>query len=129
SRDREVFRSAQEIANGYFIEYNMDSESKFNLIKRMLTLYDLEESLIIKYDLEAALLGNRFKIRKEYWTQLLPLIKGTNVFANVSPSKSSWVNAGAGKTGVNYVMVVTGSYCHLELALNTAVKETNKKYF
>ncbi|HLT34295.1 MAG TPA: DUF4268 domain-containing protein, partial [Aquaticitalea sp.] len=129
SRNREEFRSPQEISNGYYIELNNDSDSKFNTIKKMLTLYDLEEELMIKYDLDVMPHGNRFLVRREFWTQLLPLIKETKNFSNVSPSKTNWITAGAGKSGIGYVLVVTKSFYRIELALNTANKDTNKSYF
>src|SRR5690606_40255036 len=58
-----------------------------------------------------------------------PLIKETKIFSNVSPSKTNWITAGAGKSGIGYVLVVTKSFYRIELALNTANKDTNKSYF
>ncbi|WP_289037706.1 DUF4268 domain-containing protein [uncultured Zobellia sp.] len=129
SRDSFVFRGPQEIVNGYYVEFNLDSESKFSILKRLLTLYDLEEELLIKYDTEAVPYGNRFYVRKEYWSQLLPLLENTELFLNVNPTKSHWISTGAGKTGVNYTMVVTGTHCQIEVGLVAAKKETNKKHF
>lgn len=129
SRDSFVFRGPQEIVNGYYVEFNLDSESKFSILKRLLTLYDLEEELLIKYDTESVPYGNRFYVRKEYWSQLLPLLENTELFLNVNPTKSHWISTGAGKTGVNYTMVVTGTHCQIEVGLVAAKKETNKKHF
>lgn len=50
SRDANEFRSGQELINGYFVEMNIDSNSKFTVLKKLLTLYDLEDELTIKYE-------------------------------------------------------------------------------
>ena len=129
SRDKDEFRSAQEITNRYYVEFNIDSDTKFNILKKLLSLFDLEEELLIKYDLDVAIQGNRFGIRKEYWTQLLPLIKETDLFRNVSPTKAHFISCGAGKTGISYTLVTTGSHCQVELSILAGQKETNKSYF
>ncbi|WP_373516994.1 DUF4268 domain-containing protein [Pricia sp.] len=129
SRDKEEFRSAQEITNRYYVEFNIDSDTKFNILKKLLSLFDLEEELLIKYDLDVAIQGNRYGIRKEYWTQLLPLIKETDLFRNVSPTKTHFISCGAGKTGISYTLVTTGSHCQVELSILAGQKETNKSYF
>lgn len=128
TRNKEDFRSAQEITNGYFVEFNIDSNTKFNILKKLLSLFDLEDELIVKYD-NASSHGNRFYVRKEYWEQLLPQLQEKGQFSNVNPVKSHWISMGAGKTGVNYSLVVTGSHCQIELSITTANKELNKKYF
>lgn len=50
SRNVEEFRSAQELINGYYIEMNIDSNSKFTILKKLLTIYNLEDELTIKYE-------------------------------------------------------------------------------
>lgn len=50
SRDANEFRFGQELINGYFVEMNIDSNSKFTVLKKLLTLYDLEDELTIKYE-------------------------------------------------------------------------------
>lgn len=49
TRNKDDFRSTGEILNGYFVEYNIDSQTKFNILKKLLTLFELEDELIIKY--------------------------------------------------------------------------------
>ncbi|TYB76467.1 DUF4268 domain-containing protein [Bizionia myxarmorum] len=130
TRKESDFRAPQEVSSGYFVESNIDSNSKFNTLKRLLTLYELEDELIIKYaDNESENTSSRFSIRKEYWKQLLPLIDITNLFSNVNASKDHWLSAGAGISGMNFTLVITGSYVRIELGISTSSKETNKKYF
>src|SRR5690554_156747 len=77
TRDSNNFRSPQEVLNGWFIEANVDSNSKFIILKKLLRLFELDDELYIKYSSENNhnLLPNRYKIRRKYWQQLLPLIK------------------------------------------------------
>jgi hypothetical protein len=109
TKNQSDFRAAQELINGYFLESNIDSNSKFSTLKKLLTLYELEDELLIKYaDNENSESPNRFNVRKEYWKQLLPLIKNTELFSNVNPSKDHWLSAGAGLSGLAYSFVITG---------------------
>lgn len=91
----------------------------------------MEDELFVKYssDSESSSDSNRFAIRKKYWKQLLPLLKDTDLFLNVNPSKDHWLSSGAGTGGVSYTFVVTKSYARIELTISTSSKETNKIYF
>lgn len=130
TRNLSDFRAPQEILNGYFIESNLDSNSKFGTLKRLLRLFELEEDLYIKYaDKENVAVPNRFSIRKKYWKQLLPLIENTHLYSNVSASKDHWLNAGAGISGLSYTLVITSKYVRIELGITSSSKEQNKKHF
>ena len=125
------FRSPQEIINGWFVEANMDSNNKFNYLKRLLTLFEMEEELYIKYasNSEKQSEPSRFNIRKKYWQQLLPLLNNTTLFSNVNASKDHWLSTGAGTAGVSFTFVITKSHVRIELSILTSSKETNKMYF
>ena len=124
------FRAPQELHSGYFIESNIDSNSKFSTLKRLLPLFELEDELLIKYaDTDSGNVPNRFNVRKEYWKQLLPLIEGTDLFLNVNPSKGHWLGCGAGISGLSYTFVIARKFVRIELSILTASKELNKKYF
>jgi len=130
TRNEKDFRSPGEIVNGYFIEYNIDSKSKFYIIKNLLRLYKMEDELIIKYDdSENKDSKNRFTIRREFWKQLLPQIVDTELFRNVNPTKDHWLSSGAGISGLNYTFVITSKYVRIELGITSSSKEQNKKYF
>ncbi|MGV8816006.1 MAG: DUF4268 domain-containing protein, partial [Gelidibacter sp.] len=132
TRNESDFRVAQGLQNGYFVESNIGSDAKFNILKKLLTLFELEDELIIKYGDSHSIGGSspsRFNLRKEFWRQLLPLIRNTELFSNVNPSKDHWLSAGAGVSGVSYTFVVTGNYARIELGIITSSKETNKKHF
>ncbi|WP_367770720.1 DUF4268 domain-containing protein [Flavobacterium sp. WC2421] len=131
TRNTSDFRSPQEVINGWFVEANMDSNNKFSSLKRLLTLFEMEEDLLIKYSSGNGNESepNRFNVRKRYWQQLLPLIKNTALFANVNASKDHWIASGAGTAGVSFAFVATKSYVRIELSILTSSKEINKMYF
>ena len=49
TRETKDFRAAQEVVNGWYIESNIDSNSKFAILKKILVLFELEDELLIKY--------------------------------------------------------------------------------
>lgn len=130
TRNASDFRAPQELQSGYFIESNIDSNSKFSTLKKLLPLFELEDELIIKYaDNDNTNVSNRFSVRKEYWKQLLPLIEDTELFSNVNATKDHWLSSGAGISGLAFTLVITGKYVRIELGLTSSSKEQNKKYF
>ena len=131
TRHIENFRSGQEVANGWYVETNLDSTSKVNYLKKLLTIYELEDELIVKYsdDGEAQSTPSRFAIRNKYWQQILPKLEETGLFTNVNPTKDHWLSTGAGVSGVSYTMVISKGFCRIELSIVTSSKEINKKYF
>ncbi|TDP57628.1 DUF4268 domain-containing protein [Flavobacterium dankookense] len=125
------FRSPQEISNGWYVEFNIDSNTKFACLKRLLILFQLEDELYVKYssDTDNKSEPSRFSIRKKYWQQLLPLVKDTDLFSNVNPTKDHWLSSGAGTAGVTYTFVISKTYVRIELTILTSSKEINKMYF
>jgi uncharacterized protein with ParB-like and HNH nuclease domain len=125
------FRAPQEVANGWFVESHSGSNSKFASLKRLLSLFEMEEELFIKFqsNVENDSEPNRFNVRKRYWSQLLPLLNNTVLFNNVNPSKDHWLSSGAGTAGVSYTLVITKVYVRIELSILTSSRDTNKMYF
>lgn len=132
TRNQFDFRSPQEVLNGWFIEVNMDSNSKFIVLKKLLALFELDDELYIKYSSET---NNNtepksFSIRKKYWQHLLPEInKHIELFSFISPSNDYWLNAGAGIGGISYTMMITWDSIRIDLTISTSSKEQNKRYF
>ncbi|MBZ9779851.1 DUF4268 domain-containing protein [Psychroflexus sp. CAK8W] len=131
SKNEKDFRSPSQIANGYQIEFNIDSKTKFNYLKKLLTLYDLEDELIIKYsdNNPISFKANRHVVRNKYWKRVLNKLENTHLFENVNPTKDHWLSTGAGTAGVAYTMVITKSLARIELTLGSSSKERNKRYF
>ncbi|MFI8379193.1 DUF4268 domain-containing protein [Leeuwenhoekiella sp. NPDC079379] len=131
SRNTEDFRAPQELVNGYYIESNIDSNSKFRNLKKILSVFEAEDDLFVKFVSSQATssTAKRFSIRREFWKQLLPQIRDTKLFSNVNPTRDHWLSSGAGTSGAMYSFVITGSYARVELGLISSSKEKNKAYF
>jgi len=130
SRKRSDFRSPQELINGYFIEANMDSNNKFTNLKKLLTLFGLEEELRVKYlDLDDESSSSRYVIRNRFWKQLFLQISGTDLFSNSKPTKESWVNTATGVSGIFFGIAVTREDIRIEILMGSSDKDLNKKRF
>lgn len=130
SRTPADFRTPQELINGYFIEANIDSNTKFNILKKLLQLFEMEEDLFVKFSSEnGSDTKSRFTIRKDFWKQILAKLEHTNLFGNISPSKESWLTTGAGISGIAYTLIITKAYVGIELTISRASKQENKYYF
>jgi uncharacterized protein with ParB-like and HNH nuclease domain len=131
TRNQADFRDAKEIDNGWYFESNIDSNSKFTILKKLLTLLELEDELIIKYQTGPVNSGEPSKnnSRKKYWQQLLPLLQGIGLFENTNPTKDQWLSSGAGISNVQYTLTNTKSCARIELAIISSNKDSNKSYF
>lgn len=131
SRNSADFRDAKELENGWYFESNIDSNSKFNILKKLLTFFELEEELIIKYQTGPVNSGepSKFNIRKKYWHQLLPLLQEIKLFENINAAKDQWLSSGAGVSGLQYTLTNTKSCARIELGIITSSKDMNKAYF
>ena len=123
------FRTPQELIHGYYLEANIDSNSKFSILRRILSIFNLEDELIIKYD--SLLNGGQDKSgrRKMFWSELLPELKHSVLFTKISPTKAFWLSAGAGISGLYYTLVVTKTYAAIEFTLDRALKVDNKRFY
>lgn len=123
------FRAPQELINGYYIEANIESNIKFSNLKKLLSIFELEDELIIKYSSEQSAGADRFSRRRKFWEELLPLLNHHILYTKVNPTKDFWLSAGSGISGVSYNLIVTKSYAAVELTINRASKEENKRLF
>ena len=129
SKTPSEFRTPQELLNGYFIEANIDSNSKFSYLKKILSVFELEDELIIKYNSDHNGGMDRFSRRRKFWEELLPMLNHHILFTKVNPTKDFWLSAGAGISGLSYTLLVTKSYTAIEFTINRASKEDNKRLF
>lgn len=131
TRNQSDLREARELENGWYFESNLDSNSKFSILKKLLSLYELEEELIIKYQTGSLNSGesNKAMLHRKFWQQLLPHLQELNLFQNIKPTKDPWLSAGSGVSGVPYTMAITKSCARVELDLMTSSKDSNKSYF
>ncbi len=75
--------------------------------------------------------ATRYKLRTDFWHEALEALRTNNValFANVSPSRDHWLNAGAGAGGIYYSMIFNRDEARVDFALGTKSKELNKAMF
>ena len=128
SKIKNDFRAPQGLINGYFIEVGIDNNNKIRILKRLLTLFELEDELIVKFSLDNES-ESRFEIRKEFWKQLLPRLNNTSLFSNVNPSKDHWLGSGAGFGGIYYVLKITRTYVSIDFEISRASKQENKNMY
>jgi hypothetical protein len=76
-------------------------------------------------------LKERHHLRLEFWSKLLPRIKGkATIFQNSSPSKDHWLSSGGtGISGLSYNFLITKSYVGIELAISKSDTQANKQIF
>lgn len=75
--------------------------------------------------------ATRYQLRTEFWHAALEALRTTKIslYANVSPSRDHWLNAGSGMSGVYYSMVFNRDEARVNFALDTRSKEANKALF
>ena len=70
---------------------------------------------------------SRFGVRRKYWKQLLPELKEkSDKFIDISPSKTSWIQAGAGIAGVSYCCEAIRDCARISIVISSSNKERNK---
>jgi hypothetical protein len=77
-------------------------------------------------------LAERHIIRHEFWAHLLERAKSrTKLHANISPSRDSWISAGAGRYGLgfNYVILQHSGRVELYIDRGRGAEDTNKAIF
>ena len=75
-------------------------------------------------------MAGRERQRYQFFEGLLEHAKSrTQLHANISPSKGSWVSAGAGKTGLGFRYVVGMRSARVELYIDSEDGDNNQQYF
>lgn len=129
TRESSDFTESVEVFNGYYIDPRANNNRKFRVLRDLLSLFELEDELIIKFTQDDESNKSRFEIRRSFWKQLLPQLNETTLFDNVNPTKDHWLSAGAGISGLSFTLLITRSYVGIELTISRASKLENKKYF
>jgi len=77
-------------------------------------------------------LAERHKKRLDFWQSILEKSKAkTSLFSNITPSTSSFISTGAGKSGLSYDYNITYKHGTIELYIDRGkeLEEENKKIF
>ena len=75
--------------------------------------------------------ARRHPIRRQFWTELIRAMNATtsNLYANISPGKESWISAGSGRRGVGFNFGATQRYCRAELYIDQGDTAENEAVF
>jgi hypothetical protein len=75
--------------------------------------------------------ATRYLLRTDFWHAALEALRTAKVdlFANVSPSRDHWLNAGSGMSGIYYSMIFNKDEARVNFALGTRSREANKILF
>ncbi len=75
-------------------------------------------------------INGRDKIRYDFWDELLKLAKNkTDLHANISPQRSSYVASAAGKTGLYFQYDILMHAAKVELYIDAGNRRKNKRIF
>lgn len=77
-------------------------------------------------------LAERHVLRRDFWTKLLAKAREkTNLHANISPSKQSWISTGGGRAGLSFNYTITRKNGGVELYIDKGKEsdEINKRWF
>lgn len=114
-----------------------DGDDLFLTVEQVIPLPEAEELMIgisEKEDEEQTSergQATRYQLRTEFWHATLKALRENNVdlYANVSPSRDHWLNAGSGMSGIYYSMIFNRDEARVNFALSTRSKEVNKALF
>jgi len=112
-------------------------EQLFLTVEQIIPTKDAEEYTISMVDKAQEDLSTqeelkeRHHLRLEFWSKLLPMIKGkTTIFQNSSPSKDHWLSSGGtGISGISCTFLITKTYVGIELAISKSDTIANKHVF
>jgi hypothetical protein len=88
-----------------------------------------EGVIVVGEDKKKELAARHYE-REEFWTSLLRLAKArSRLFSAVSPSRDSWISAGAGRSGLAYVFRARQHDSAVEFSIERASAEENAAAF
>lgn len=114
-----------------------DGDHLFLSIEQVIPLPEAEELMISisakEVEEQSSERGQaaRHQLRLDFWHQALEALRQANValYANVSPGKDHWLNAGSGLSGVHYAMIFNKDEARVNFVLNRNQSEQNKQMF
>lgn len=128
------FHSCRKIDESIYVWTGTDTQSKINMLKKLLPLFneDLEQ---LVFCLDEAERGNdnaegRHTIRKKYWQYAMPAIReATGTFAYSGDTTSNTVSGITSVLGVHPVCVANFSSALVKIYIDVGDKQRNKDIF
>ncbi len=127
-----------EIGDGIYVWTNTSTQVKLSVLSRLFKLYDENPADLVFYlrdenGSNADEPGNRYELRRKYWTYALPIIQKANeenrAFSNVSPSRGNWINGFFGIGGFCLCCVANYDSVRVEVLFGKESKQENKDAF
>jgi hypothetical protein len=114
-----------------------DGDALFLNLEQVIPLAEAEELMIgiAEKEKEEHItekgLADRISLRTDFWHQVLEALRiaGVDVYANVSPSRDPWLNAGSGVSGVHYTMIFGRNEVRVEFSFSRPARDENKALF
>ena len=114
-----------------------DGNDMFLTVEQVIPLPEAEELMIgisekeVEEQTSERGQATRHQLRTDFWHATLEALRLANVglYANVSPSRDHWLNAGSGLSGVYYSMIFNKDEARVNFVLGRAAKEQNKALF
>ena len=125
-KEESNLRSGKYLKNGYYIECGMNSHNKFKILRKILSLFNIDDLSVKLVPYDSAETSDRFTIRKTFWKELLSKLSNTNLYSNISPSKANWLNSGSGISGIPFTMAISSKNACIQLTIERASKQENK---
>lgn len=114
-----------------------DGEDLFLTVEQVIPLPEAEELMIgisekeVEEQTVERSQATRHQLRTDFWHGTLEALRlaGVGLYANVSPSRDHWLNAGSGTSGVYYSIIFNRDQARVNFALDTRGKDVNKAMF
>ena len=140
STNESDFRNPIKIDEQIYVETNTSTASKLSILRRLFKLYG-EDPMDLVFYLQNEKVPvssksptpDRYRIRKEYWTYALPIIRDKDTsggtFKNVNPTTNNELYGTIRKSGFQMCCVANADEARVEVYLNKADPAENKKTF
>ena len=126
--------SSTMIADNLYVNTGTSTQHKINMLRRLFEHYGQDPSDLVFFlnekreeDEESSL---RHKIRRAYWTQILPnLQEVTGSFKYVSPTKNNYLSGSTNSPGVQLSCVANFNQARVEIYIDTGNAVKNQQIY
>lgn len=133
-RTGDGFEASALVVEGIYVNTGTSTQHKLNMLRRLFEHYDQDPSDLVFFlnekkcnDEESSL---RHKVRREYWSQVLPAIRTeTGTFNYVSPTKNNYMSGSTSCPGVQLSCVANYDQARIEIYIDTGNAGRNQMIY
>ena len=134
ARAESAFNRFAKIDEGVYVLMNTSTQYKINLLQKYFEVFgEAPENLVFLVKESVAApddADGRFKLRHDFWTQAIPVIRDVSgTFTYVSPTTSNTIQGASGYTGVSYQCIANFDSVRVELYIGNPSKSLNKSVY